>query len=95
MVRQIESWSIVRGRVRAVADDPERTNFRIVSLDVDAVDPVDGYAHALDTTATSADIAVPRETMEKLPLAAGESVQLEVRGTPRGLFAHPDRVTRL
>jgi hypothetical protein len=95
MVRQIESWSMVRGRVRAVADDPGRAGFRIVSLDVDGVEPVDGYAHALDAGAASADVAVPREVFDHTALGVGDAVELQVRATPRGLFANPDRVAHM
>jgi len=96
MVQQIETWSIVRGRVRAVADDPKRAGFRVVSLEVSGVEPLEGYASALAAAAagTTVDVAVPRETAEGLALGAGDELELQARASPGGLFAHPDRVVR-
>ena len=76
MVQQIENWSIVRGRVHTVTDDLERAGFRIVSLDVTAVEPLQGYASAMDSDAagTTVEVAVPRDTAEAMPLRAGKEV---------------------
>lgn len=88
-MQRIENWSTVRGRVRAVADDPDRADFRRVSVDVEGVEPVSGFAAALEPGAagTTVEVAVPRETT----VSAGDGVEMQVRSTPRGMFAHPDK----
>lgn len=94
MVQRIENWSVLRGQVQAVSDDPQQPEFRRVSLAVDGVDTVDGFATAVseDAAGSVVDIAVPRTTADAIGLAAGRVVELSARSTPAGLFAHPDRV---
>lgn len=90
MVQQIENWSVVRGRVRAVGDDPDRADFRRVTLDVGSVQPVTGVANALepDAAGRTIDVAVPRDA----DVPADAEVELHVRSSPVGYFAHPDKV---
>jgi len=91
---RVENWSLLRGRVQAVFDDPERSDFRRISVSVEGVDPVAGYETGLDRDAvgTTVDVAVPRPTADTLALAGGEEIEIQARSTPRGLFAHPDLV---
>jgi hypothetical protein len=93
MVEALENWSVIRGRVRSVADDAERPRFKRVSLAVEELLPVNGFPAAVDAGASGqiVEIVVPRETADALGLADGARVELHTRATPAGLFAHPDR----
>jgi hypothetical protein len=95
MVQSLENWSVLRGRVRSISDDPQHADLRRVALSVEDVNGVDGFAPAVDDVkGRTVDIAVPRTTADALALAAGSAVEVHARATPGGLFAHPDR-TRL
>jgi len=93
MVQRIANWSDLRGRVRAVGDHAKHPTFTQVTLAVDDVQPVEGFAAALDADArgSEVDVAVPRETAAALRLREGATVELRVRATAAGMFAHPDR----
>lgn len=94
MVQRIENWSVLRGKVREIADDPHRTDFRQVKLDVQGVALADDFPAAVgdEVVGSALDIAIPRGTVEDVGLTPGSVVEVCARSTPAGLFAHPDRV---
>ncbi|HYI12272.1 MAG TPA: hypothetical protein VEK57_24680 [Thermoanaerobaculia bacterium] len=92
-MQQLETWSVLRGRVRAVADDAQRADFRTLSLDLDDVGGAEGFAAAVDASSAGSvvEIAIPRDTADAIGLEPGKHIELHARLTPAGLFAHPDR----
>jgi hypothetical protein len=94
MVQRIENWSVLRGRVRAMADDEQHAGFRTVSLDLDDVGAAEGFATAAVEPSAAGSvvvITVPGSTADAIGLEPGKYVELHARSTPGGLFAHPDR----
>src|SRR5436190_21492944 len=93
MVQALENWSVVRGRVHSIGDDPQRAHFKRVEVAVDDIAAVDGFPAAIDAGARGniVEIAVPHATADALALSHGMHVELQARATPAGLFAHPDR----
>jgi hypothetical protein len=90
MVQVIENHAAIRGRVTAVGGDaPPR--FVRVHLDVESVADVESYPNFF-TGETALDVLVPADVCDALQLTPNTSVALVAQRTPRGNFAHPEKV---
>jgi len=77
-MQAIENWSDISGRVIDVADDPVRSGFRQVKLEVDSVEAVAGFANLLGDVAGS-QITVSVRADPQTGLSPGNPVRLRVR----------------
>lgn len=92
-MQSIENWSELCGKVRKITVDPHRVGFRRIWLDVERVKPVESFPPAVAFSLGSVvDISVAVDTVNVIGLEAGNDVELQVRSTSTGLFAHPDHV---
>src|SRR3954470_12785028 len=94
MVQVVENWSLLTGTGREVKADPELPDPLLVTVEVDAVDPVarrsgDHYPNLLaDTAGQRLVITVPRDAGETAGLAPGRRMRATVqRSSPFRCFA--------
>ncbi len=94
MVAIVENWTMVTGRVLGVEDAPGLPEFAAVELDVEGVEPIEGFPDLLNVGPGSGlTVLVRRETARRLGVVAGERVSIRTRRGGRSrFFAHPDGV---
>lgn len=85
MVQVVENWSQLTGTVREVQVDPELRDHLLVTVDVDAVDPVarhsgDHYPNLLaDTAGQRLVITVRHDAAEAAGIAPGRRMRATVQ----------------
>jgi hypothetical protein len=78
MVQVIENRADIEGRVRAVTSDATRPNHRLVTIDVDATAPVEGYPNLFASApGKPLDLFLPAELAQ--PLQVGAAVRCRIR----------------
>jgi hypothetical protein len=78
MVQVIENRTDIDGRVVAVKSDAARPDHRIVTIDVGAAIPVEGYPNLFaNALGKQLDIVLPKELAE--PLQVGAAVRCRIR----------------
>ena len=78
MVQVVENHADIAGRVQAMRADPERPDFRIVTIEVHTATPVEGFVNMFAGAAgTQLDVLVPVDQTH--PLAPGKSVRCRIR----------------
>jgi hypothetical protein len=78
MVQVVENRADIAGRIQAMRADPERPDYRIVTIEVHSAAPVEGYANMFTSAAgTRLEILVAAD--QAGPLAPGKSVKCRIR----------------
>lgn len=78
MVQVVENRADIAGRIQAMRADPERPDYRIVTIEVHSAAPVEGYANMFTSAAgTRLEILVAAD--QSGPLAPGKSVKCRIR----------------
>ena len=78
MVQVVENRTDIAGRVRTMRADPERPNYRIVTIEVHTAAPVEGFVNMFGAAAgTRLEILVAADQAQ--PLAPGKSVRCRIR----------------
>jgi hypothetical protein len=86
MVQVVENRADIAGRIQAMRADPERPDYRIVTIEVHSATPVEGYANMFAGAAgTRLEILVAAD--QAGPLAPGKSIKCRIRrGGPATVF---------
>jgi hypothetical protein len=92
LVQIIENWSDISGKVRFYTLSSEVEGFAAVTINVENVRDVPGYANLLSTVAgTEITILVPQTLATQQKIASGTQIDCRVRrGGPNRIFIHPD-----
>src|SRR5450631_473785 len=78
MVQVVENRTDIAGRVQLMRADPERPDYRIVSIEVHTAAPVEGFVNMFPAAAgTRLEISVAADQAQ--PLAPGKSVRCRIR----------------
>jgi hypothetical protein len=78
MVQVVENRTDIAGRVQAMRADPERPDYRIVTIEVHTAAPVEGSVNMFAGAAgTRLDVLVPADQAQ--PLAPGKNVRCRIR----------------
>ena len=78
MVQVVENRADITGRVQSMRADPERPDYRIVTIEVHGTAPVEGYANMFATAAGS-QLEVLVAADQTHALAPGKSVRCRIR----------------
>lgn len=93
MVQVIENWTKLRGQIIDVEPDTENVSFLRLSIAVEDTQPVNGFANLVAESAGAViRVAIPRRGVNLLNVRKGRWIELQVRSTPKGFFAHPDKI---
>ena len=78
MVQVVENRADIAGRIQAMRADPERPDYRIVTIEVHTAAPVEGSVNMFAGAAgTRLDVLVPADQAQ--PLAPGKNVRCRIR----------------
>jgi hypothetical protein len=90
-VQVIENRADVSGKIRNVAPHKELADHYTVTLDVESLSSVEGFANLLGwAKGLSIDVTVSASEMERLGLSPGQKVTLRVKKTgPTTVFVVP------
>ncbi|MBA2399535.1 MAG: hypothetical protein H0V72_12690 [Bradyrhizobium sp.] len=78
MVQVVENRADIAGRVQLMRADPERPDYRIVTVEVHTAAPVEGYANMFSAAAgTRLEVLVAADQAQGL--APGKSVRCRIR----------------
>jgi hypothetical protein len=76
----IENWSTITGVIQSLAPSNDLAQFVVVTVAVDRVDPVDGFANLLaDAAGHDLDVLVPQDIVQSRGLRAGQMIICRVR----------------
>ncbi len=92
----IENRSDVTGRVTGVSPHPTLPDHSLLTVQLDDVAPVEGFANLFDAArGKTIDVAVSRERAKQLGLRPGDSVVARIRRAgPTSVFADDSSVAR-
>lgn len=93
MVRAVENWFDVLGRVEDLWDDSDRADYVVVALRVVEVDPVPGHPDLFaEGVGALVHLHVAAPVATQAGVQPGVTVRCRARMSRPGLaFAHPDR----
>ena len=81
MVQVVENRADIDGRVVAVKSDGARPDHRVVTIDVGAAIPVEGYPNLFaNALGKQLDIVLPKELAEPLPVGTGVRCRIRLAG---------------
>ncbi len=95
-VSMIENWSNILGLVQAIQESHDLEGFDEVEVQVEQVDPVEGYPDLVATYLAEADapclwILMPVEVVTRYEISAGMFVECRVRRAGQNrIFVHSD-----
>ena len=91
----IENWSTITGVIRSISPSKELAQFVVVTVAVDRVDPVDGFANLLSGVAGhDLDILVPQDIAQHTGLQERKRITCRVRRAGRDrTFVHQQYIT--
>ncbi len=95
-VQAVENWALIHGRVEAISDHGELTDYASTTISVNEVTPVPDYPN-LFSWATGKEIAIniPKTKVDELGLSAGDSIRARVRKAgPTSAFVDPDEIAK-
>ncbi len=76
----IENWSDINGIVRSLQPSPTVSGFIEVELQVEKVNPVEGFANLLrDSEGKSLVVLIPEELVKSLDIRPGTVIECRVR----------------
>jgi hypothetical protein len=76
----IENWSDINGIVRSLHPSPTVSGFTEVELQVEKVQPVEGFANLLgDSEGKSLVVLMPEELVRSLDIHPGDVIECRVR----------------
>ena len=91
----IENWSTITGVIRSIAPSNDLAQFVVVTVAVDRVEPVDGFANLLaDAAGQDLDILMPQDIAQSAGLNEQERIACRVRRAGRDrVFVHQQFIT--
>lgn len=94
VVAIVENWAVVTGRVLGVEDAPALPEFAAVELEVEGVEPFEGYPDLLHVGPGSGlTVLVRQDLVRRHGVETGGRVSIRTRRGGRSrFFAHPDGV---
>src|SRR6478672_5288219 len=87
MVQAVENRADIEGRILSIMPDTARPEHRLVTIEVSAATPVDGYPNLFArTSGSSLDVILPAHLA--MPLKIGAMVRCRIRrAAPTAVFA--------
>jgi hypothetical protein len=95
-VQVVENWAIVSGKINAISDHSELSDYASATISVTEVTPVDGYANLFSwAVGKQINVNIPKVKLDELGLSAGDSVRARVRKAgPTSAFVDPHEITK-
>jgi hypothetical protein len=95
-VQVVENWAIISGKIDAISDHGELSDYASATISVIEVTPVDGYPNLFSwAVGKQIDVNIPKVKVDELGLSAGDSIRARVRKAgPTSAFVDPDEMTK-
>ena len=95
-VQAIENWAIIGGKINAISDHSELSDYASATISVTEVTPVDGYPNLFSwAVGKQIDVNLPKVKVDELGFREGDSIRARVRKAgPTSAFVNPDEITK-
>lgn len=96
-VQVVENWALISGKIDAISDHSELSNYASAEVSVTEVTPVEGYPNMFSwAVGKQISINIPKTKVDELGLAAGDSIRARVRKAgPTSSFADPHEIAKI
>lgn len=95
-VQVVENWAIISGKIDAISDHSELSDYASATISVTEVTPAEGYPNLFSwAVGKEIDVNIPKVKVDELGLSAGDSIRARVRkASPTGSFIDPNEITK-
>jgi len=95
-VQVVENWAIISGKINAISDHSELSDYASATISVTEVTPVDGYPNLFSwAVGKQIHVNIPKVKVDELGLSAADSIRARVRKAgPTSAFVDPDEITK-
>ena len=95
-VQAVENWALISGKLDAINDHSELSDYASAMVTVTEVTPVEGYPNLFSwAVGKQISINIPKTKVDQLALAPGDSLRARVRKAgPTSSFADPHEIAK-
>src|SRR5215207_4135660 len=95
-VQAVENWAIISGKINAISDHGELSDYASATISVIEVTPVDGYANLFSwAVGKEINVNIPTVKVDELGFRAGDSIRARIRKAgPTSAFVDPDEIRK-
>ena len=95
-VQVVENWAIISGKINAINDHSELSDYTSATITVTEVTPVEGYPNLFSwAVGKEINVNIPKVKADELGLNAGDSIRARVRKAgPTNAFVDPNDIKK-